>query len=68
MVSVSGSFSAYRWALDNAILTGETGSSLTLYAGNLAVRQHTLTVFVIQGGVEYAKRVTFTVTQSTTPP
>ena len=62
-VSVSESFAAYRWALDGVTLPGETGSSLTGYAGNLALKQHELTVFVSTGsGVEYAKSVIFTVT------
>jgi uncharacterized repeat protein (TIGR02543 family) len=62
-VSVSGSYSAYRWALDGAILAGKTASSLTLQAGNLSVKQHTLTAVVTKNGVEYTKRVTFTVAQ-----
>jgi uncharacterized repeat protein (TIGR02543 family) len=61
--SVSETFVAYRWDLDGAAISGETGSSLTLYAGDLAVKQHTLTVFVTKNGVEYTKRVTFTVAQ-----
>jgi hypothetical protein len=60
-VSVSESFDAYRWHLDGVEISG--ANSLTLYAGNLAVKQHTLTVFVTKNGVEYTKRVTFTVVQ-----
>jgi hypothetical protein len=65
-VTVSGSFAAYRWVLDGVEQSG-TGASLTLNAGSLAVRQHSLTVFVtkVENGtaVEYTKRVTFTVAQ-----
>jgi hypothetical protein len=60
--SVSGSFTAYRWVLDGLVQIGKTGSSLTLEAGDLTVKQHELTVFVTTGGVEYAKAVKFTVT------
>jgi hypothetical protein len=60
-VSVSGSFTAYRWFLDGVLRTGETGNSLTLYAGVLDVKQYELTVFVTRDGVEYAKSVKFTV-------
>jgi hypothetical protein len=48
--------------LDNETSPRGTGGSLTLNAGTLAVKQHTLTVFVTKDGVEYSKRVTFTVT------
>jgi hypothetical protein len=62
-VTVSGgTFTAYRWALDGEALASETGNSLTLDAGSLAVKRHELTVFVTAGGVEYAKAVKFTVT------
>jgi hypothetical protein len=61
-VSVSGSFTTCRWVLDDVELS-ETGSTLTLYAGNLAVKRHSLTVFVTKDGVKYAKRVTFIVAQ-----
>jgi hypothetical protein len=61
-VSVNGSYTAYRWVLDNVILD-ETGSTLTLYAGNLGIKRFGLTVYVTKDGVEYAKRVTFTVAQ-----
>jgi uncharacterized repeat protein (TIGR02543 family) len=63
-ISVSGSgFTAYRWMLDSETTPRGTGASLTLYAGRLSVKQHTLTVLVTKSGVEYSKRVTFTVTQ-----
>jgi chitodextrinase len=58
--SVEGSFTAYRWFLDG-VIQGEDGSTLTLSAGNMGIREHTLTVFVTKDGVEYAKRVIFTV-------
>jgi hypothetical protein len=61
-VSVSGSFTAYRWFLDGLLQTGKTTSSLTLNAADLTVKQYELTVFVTSGNVEYAKSVTFTVT------
>jgi hypothetical protein len=62
-VSVTGTYTAYRWALDGEEIWGETGMSLTRYAGSLEVKRHTLTVFVTtSAGIEYAKRVTFTVT------
>jgi hypothetical protein len=61
-VSVSGGFdNTYRWALDGVVIAGQTGGTLTLHAGALAVKRHTLTVVVTKGGVEYAKLVTFTV-------
>jgi hypothetical protein len=62
-VSVSETFDSYRWALDDTIIAGETGNSLTLNAGNLSVKQHSLTALVTKNGVEYAKRVVFTVGQ-----
>jgi hypothetical protein len=61
--SVGGTFSSYRWALDGAVIPGQTGSSLTLEAGDLLIKRHTLTVLATKNGVEYAKNVTFTVTQ-----
>jgi predicted phage tail protein len=61
-VTVTGAYSVYRWALDGSIISGETGNFLTGYAGSLEVKRHTLTVYVKKGVVEYAKRVTFTVT------
>jgi methionine-rich copper-binding protein CopC len=61
-VSVNEPFAAYRWSLDGVAVPGETSSGLTLYAGNLEIKQHTLTVFVKKNGIEYAKAVTFTVT------
>jgi chitodextrinase len=63
IISVNGTFAACRWALDG-VATGETGNSVTLYAGNLAVKNHYVTVFVqtTGDGPEYAKRVNFTVT------
>jgi LysM repeat protein len=60
-VSVSGTFSAYRWALDGVVIEGETGSSLSLNAGELSVSRHTLTVVVTKDGVEYSKVAQFTV-------
>jgi uncharacterized repeat protein (TIGR02543 family) len=62
-VSVSGSFSAYRWALDGEILAGKTQNTLTLRARDLSITQHTLTAVVTKNGVEYTKRMTFTVAQ-----
>jgi hypothetical protein len=66
-VSANGNFTAFRWVLDGIILTEQTGGSLSLNAGTLTVKQHTLTVFVTRNengaAVEYSKRVTFTVTQ-----
>jgi uncharacterized repeat protein (TIGR02543 family) len=62
-VSVSGSFSAYRWALDGAILAGKTQNTLTLRARDLSITQHTLTAVVTKNGVEYTKRMTFKVAQ-----
>jgi sugar lactone lactonase YvrE len=60
-VNVSGTFDAYRWALDGKIVAGKTGSSLTLNAGTLSVKSHRLTVLVMKGGVQYAKELIFTV-------
>ncbi|MDR2068764.1 MAG: fibronectin type III domain-containing protein [Spirochaetaceae bacterium] len=60
-VSVGGSFTGYRWKLDN-VIQGETGNTFTRTAKQLSIKNHELTVFVTTGGVEYAKAVTFTVT------
>jgi hypothetical protein len=60
-VSVSGSFSAYRWFLDGVPLKGETESSLSLDVKKLSSKRHELTVFVTKGGVEYAKTLRFIV-------
>jgi uncharacterized repeat protein (TIGR02543 family) len=60
-VSVSGGFTAYRWDMDGAALSGETGGSLSLNARDLSIKKHTLTVFVTADGVEYAKSVSFVV-------
>ena len=64
-VTVTGSYQDYRWALDGRQIwevNGSSGSSLTMKAGNLEAKRHTLTVYVTKGGVEYAKILTFTVT------
>jgi hypothetical protein len=61
IVSVSDSFSAYRWFLDGVLLPGENTSSLTLNAAGLTIKRYELTVFVTSGSVEYAKSVKFTV-------
>jgi hypothetical protein len=60
-VNANTGFYAYRWDLDGNALTGKTNSSLILYAGELSVKQHRLTVFVTKAGKEYAKCVIFTV-------
>jgi hypothetical protein len=60
-VSVSETFSACRWALDGVVMPAATGGSLSLNAGELSVKQHTLTVVVTKDGVEYSKVVQFTV-------
>jgi hypothetical protein len=63
-VSVTGAYTAYRWALDGEEIWEATGMTLTGYAGSLGAKRHTLTVFVTtSAGIEYAKRVTFTVTK-----
>jgi hypothetical protein len=62
-VEVDGNFAGYRWYLDDNFLDDKTGSSLTLNAAELDVKTYNLTVFVTTGGVEYAKRLTFTVTE-----
>jgi hypothetical protein len=66
-VSIGETFDAYQWELDGAALGGQTGQSLTLNTGELAVKQHSLTVFVTKGAGEisltYTKRLIFTVTQ-----
>jgi hypothetical protein len=43
------------------MLEEETGSSLTLNAGELLVKQYSLRVFVKKNGVEYTKELVFTV-------
>ncbi|MDR2741314.1 MAG: fibronectin type III domain-containing protein, partial [Treponema sp.] len=61
-VSVSGSFSSYRWFLDGVPVKDETESSLTLDIGELAPKRHELTVFVTdEKSVQYAKALRFTV-------
>jgi hypothetical protein len=62
-VSVSGSFTAYRWFLDGVLMEGETGNSISANTGYLAIKRHELTVFVTSGGVEYAKSMHFTITE-----
>jgi CO dehydrogenase/acetyl-CoA synthase epsilon subunit len=60
-VSVSKSFSAYRWFLDGVTVADETESSLTLDVSGLSPGRHELTVFVTTGdGAEYAKALRFT--------
>jgi hypothetical protein len=60
-VSVSGSFSKYRWFLDGVLLPNETKDSLTLDVSGLSPRRHELTVFVTgEDGAEYAKALRFT--------
>jgi hypothetical protein len=60
-VTVAGVYSAFSWALNGEVVSGETSRSFTRYAGSLEVKRHTLTVYVTKGGFVYAKRVTFTV-------
>jgi quinol monooxygenase YgiN len=59
-MSVNGSFTVYRWDLDGVTLPG-TNNSLTLYARDLSIKQHRLTVFVTKGGLEYTKVAIFKV-------
>jgi hypothetical protein len=61
-VTVTGPYDSYRWALDGEEIWGATGNTVSTSTGSLAVKRHTLTVFVTTGGVEYAKRVSFTIT------
>jgi hypothetical protein len=55
-VSVSETFTGYQWYLDGTALTGATTGSLTMYAEDLSLKKHTLTVYVTKGGVKYAVR------------
>lgn len=59
---VSGAFDAYVWYLDGDILAGEEGASVTLYAQDYALGEHSLAVKITTaGGVIYSKSVTFTI-------
>ncbi|MDR2743439.1 MAG: Ig-like domain-containing protein [Treponema sp.] len=62
LVSVSDSFSHYRWFLDGVLLKNETSNSYTLDTEKFLPGRHELTVFVTgEDGVEYAKALRFTV-------
>jgi hypothetical protein len=62
-VEVDAAFTGCRWYLETESLT-ETENSLTLEAAKLDVKPYYLTVFVTAAdGFEYAKRLTFTVTE-----
>jgi hypothetical protein len=62
-LNISGSYSRYQWILDGQdLLKDETSSSTTLYASNMSVGIHHLTVVVYKGQTPYSKKLTFTVT------
>jgi hypothetical protein len=65
IVSVPSGFVTYRWYLDGSPRSSdpEKANQLTLNAGALAVKQHTLTVFVTKSSGEYSKRLNFSVVQ-----
>ena len=52
---------SYSWELDGEPIKDATSSTLTFKTGDLAVRKHTLTVFVTKDNVVYSKEATFTV-------
>jgi hypothetical protein len=63
IVTVSGLSGDYSWELDGKALD-KTGTSLTLKARELLVKQHRLTVFVTTtGGAIYSGTVIFTVAE-----
>jgi hypothetical protein len=59
-VTASG-FKSYQWYLDGNVLSGETGSGITLYGGDCRIGQHRLAVQAGKGGAYYSKTVNFTV-------
>jgi uncharacterized repeat protein (TIGR02543 family) len=60
--TVSGNWPVIEWYLDGGKIDGETGANLTLYAGDLGIKTHTVTARVYTGVVWYSKTVAFTVT------
>jgi uncharacterized repeat protein (TIGR02543 family) len=63
-VSVSNTFSGYTWYVDGALLSEQTGNSVTLNAQDYALGGHTVSVRVnTAGGGSYSKTVRFTIAQ-----
>jgi len=60
-ISVAESFDSYQWYVNGTIQTGETGSSLILYARNLFLGTNTVTLRVTKGVIPYTKTLTFDV-------
>jgi hypothetical protein len=62
-VTVGGSFSAYTWYVDGALLSLQSGNSVTLTARNYSLGGHNISVRVTTGGASYSKTAYFTITQ-----
>ncbi|ULQ60845.1 cadherin-like beta sandwich domain-containing protein [Brucepastera parasyntrophica] len=63
-LTVTGSYSGYRWFADGTELTGETGAGLTLDAADLSAGVHRILVIVrTEGGAVYSKEAVFTVSE-----
>lgn len=60
-VTVTETFTSYQWYLDGAVLSGQTGNSVTLSARSLRAGAHDLSLRISKDGVRYSKTLTFTV-------
>jgi hypothetical protein len=60
-VGNAGSYEAFRWLVNGAALTGETGNSVTLYASTYPVGTYWLTVIAEKEGVPYSREFSFAV-------
>jgi predicted outer membrane repeat protein len=59
VISPLSGYNSYQWYLDGNLLSGKTGNTITLYAGNYRLGKHRLAVEVGKGGTFYSKTVTF---------
>jgi hypothetical protein len=55
-VTVGGTFSAYEWYVDGVVLSGQTGTSVTLNARDYALGGHTVSVRVTTAGARRMQR------------
>jgi hypothetical protein len=60
-VTVTGSYQAYQWYVDNVLLSSETGGSLTLNGADYTPGTHRILVIVYRNGVPYSQEIRFTV-------
>jgi hypothetical protein len=61
IISLPSDFESYQWFLDGEIMDGQTGSGITLYAGDYWIKDYRLSVRVSKNGKTYSKTVIFTV-------